>query len=69
MQEQIQRSNSVSGMQTICVSKRQTVKDLLRKMNLESKFFAVIVNGQKVDLETTLDQHDEVLILPKIAGG
>jgi molybdopterin converting factor small subunit len=45
------------------------VKDLLKELNLEGKYFGILINGKKVDESTVIKETDEVIILPHIAGG
>jgi molybdopterin converting factor small subunit len=45
------------------------VKDLLKELNLEGKYFGILINGKKADENTAINETDEVLILPHIAGG
>lgn len=47
-----------------------TLQMLLIKLKMDSKFFAILVNGKAVkDLSINITPDDEILILPKIAGG
>ena len=46
-----------------------TVNDLLKELNLEGKYFGILVNGKKANEETVIKESDEVVILPHIAGG
>jgi sulfur carrier protein ThiS len=46
-----------------------TVNDLLKELNLEGKYFGILVNGKKADEDTIIKENDEVVILPHIAGG
>lgn len=54
---------------TYKVEKQLTVRALLKELNLESKFFGILVNGKKADKDTIIKATDEVIILPNIAGG
>jgi sulfur carrier protein ThiS len=59
-----------SGLyETIIPDKHMTVADLLRELNLEDKFFGILVNGKKATPETMIGKTDEIIILPNIAGG
>ena len=64
--QEIQISGSVKSYRVI---HRKTVADLLKDLKLESKFFAILANGKKVELNDTIDEGSEITILPKIAGG
>ncbi len=54
---------------TIVPEKTMTVADLLKELNLEDKFFGILVNGKKATPETKIDPTCDVTILPHIAGG
>ncbi|MFX1390186.1 MAG: MoaD/ThiS family protein [Promethearchaeota archaeon] len=59
-----------SGLyETFTPEKNMTVADLLRELNLEDKFFGILVNGKKATPETRIGKEDEIIILPHIAGG
>jgi len=49
--------------------KTMTVKDLLEELNLEGKYFGILVNGKKADEATKISPEDSIVILPHIAGG
>ena len=49
--------------------KAMTVADLLKELNLEDKYFGILVNGKKATPETKIDKTSQVVILPHIAGG
>ena len=55
--------------ETFKVEKTMTVGDLLKELNLEDKYFGILVNGKKATPETRINQTDEIVILPHIAGG
>jgi len=46
-----------------------TVADLLKELDLEDKYFGILVNGKKADPDTNIKPTDEIVILPHIAGG
>lgn len=46
-----------------------SVADVLKEMKLEGKYFAILVNGKKVNMDYQLKENEELTILPKIAGG
>ena len=54
---------------TIVPEKSMTVADLLKELNLEDKFFGILVDGKKATPETRIDETSSVVILPHIAGG
>ena len=49
--------------------KKMMVKDLLRELNLEGKYFGILVDGKKADEDTIIGPESEITILPHIAGG
>jgi len=54
---------------TFTPDKKILVKDLLKELNLEGKYFGILVNGKKATEDTIINENDEVVILPHIAGG
>ena len=61
--------NTLGSIKTYRVKESRTVADLLKDIGLESKFFAVLADGKKVNLDDKIEPGQEVTILPKIAGG
>ncbi|MBD3253852.1 MAG: hypothetical protein GF383_02110 [Candidatus Lokiarchaeota archaeon] len=55
--------------ETFTPSKVMTVKDLLKELDLEGKYFGILVNGKKAEPDTKIKETDEIVILPHIAGG
>lgn len=55
--------------ETFNVEKTTTIRDLLKKLGLEGKYFGILINGKKAELNQTVRPSDEVVILPHIAGG
>ena len=55
--------------ETFTPEKTMTVADLLKELNLEGKFFGILVDGKKANPETKVDVNSEVIVLPHIAGG
>ncbi|MFX0146910.1 MAG: MoaD/ThiS family protein [Candidatus Hodarchaeota archaeon] len=55
--------------ETFKPEKRTTVRDLLKELNLEGKYFGILVNSKKATEDTVIHETDEVIILPHIAGG
>jgi len=59
-----------SGLyETFKPERTMTVGDLLQELNLEDKYFGILVNGKKATPETKIGKEDEIIILPHIAGG
>lgn len=50
--------------ETFTPEKTMTVADLLKELNLEGKFFGILVDGKKADPETRIDGRSEVIVLP-----
>jgi sulfur carrier protein ThiS len=67
--QNIEKIDEVSSMTSYRVKNPQKVYDILSKLNLESKYFVVLINGKKVEPTDFVEKDDEILILPKIAGG
>jgi len=65
----LSESLSSFSLKTYRAKEKSTLKDALKGMNLEEKYFAVLVNGKRVEESHELKENDEVVILPKIAGG
>ncbi|MBN1215383.1 MAG: MoaD/ThiS family protein [Candidatus Lokiarchaeota archaeon] len=55
--------------ETFNPDKAMTVADLLKELNLEDKYFGILVNGKKASPDTKIGPTDEVVVLPHIAGG
>ncbi|MFX0080472.1 MAG: MoaD/ThiS family protein [Candidatus Hodarchaeota archaeon] len=55
--------------ETFSPERSMTIGDLLKELNLEGKFFGILVDGKKADPETKINEKSEVIILPHIAGG
>jgi sulfur carrier protein ThiS len=55
--------------ETFQPARTMTVKDLLSELNLEGKYFGILVNGKKADEGTKISPEDSIVILPHIAGG
>ena len=66
---ELQKINQTSNIAVYRAIKGQTVKEMLRKLNLESNFIAVLVNGRRVMLNQEIKKNDEIVVLPKISGG
>lgn len=51
------------------IQKEQLVSDLLKELNLNDKFFAILVNGKKASINDKIEEGSDIVILPRIAGG
>jgi sulfur carrier protein ThiS len=49
--------------------KDMTIGDLLQDLNLDGKYFGILVNGKRADEYTIISPKDKIVILPHIAGG
>ena len=67
--QNLQKLQSTGSLKSYRVKATRNVSDLLKDLKLESKFFAILVNGKKVDLNDTIEEGSEIVILPRIAGG
>jgi len=56
-------------IENIVPDRAMLVKDLLRELNLEGKYFGILINGKKADEDAEITPKDEITILPHIAGG
>ena len=66
---ELQKLNRTSNITTYRAKNNQKVQDMLKKLNLELNFFAILVNGKRVGINQEIQKDDEIVILPKIAGG
>ena len=55
--------------ETFTPDREMLVADLLKELNLEDKYFGILVNGKKAEINTKIKETDEIVILPHIAGG
>ena len=60
---------STGIIETLVPERKMLVKDLLRELNLEGKYFGILINGKKADEDTEITPKDNITILPHIAGG
>jgi len=56
-------------IETYTPERKMLVKDLLKELNLEGKYFGILVDGKKASEDTVLDENSDIVILPHIAGG
>ena len=64
-----QEITSTGSLKIYRVKMARTVGDLLKDLKLESKYFAILANGKKVELNDRIEEGSEITILPKMAGG
>jgi sulfur carrier protein ThiS len=55
--------------ETFTPERTMTVTDLLKELNLEGKYFGILVDGKKANPDTKITPESEVVVLPHIAGG
>ncbi len=67
--ENLTKLQSTGSLKSYRVKTSRTVADLLKDLKLESKFFAILVDGKKVDLNDKIEEGSDIVILPRIAGG
>jgi sulfur carrier protein ThiS len=54
--------------QRIIVTETKTVRELLGELGL-SKDHVVLIDGKRVSLDFEIQENDQVVVLPLIAGG
>ncbi len=55
--------------ETFTPDREMLVADLLKELNLEDKYFGILINGKKAEPSTRINPESEIVILPHIAGG
>ncbi|MFX0056918.1 MAG: MoaD/ThiS family protein [Candidatus Heimdallarchaeota archaeon] len=55
--------------ETFKPEKQMRVNELLKELNLEGKYFGILINGKKASENDIIKETDEIVILPHIAGG
>lgn len=60
---------STGIIETYTPKRKMLVKDLLKELNLEGKYFGILVDGKKANEDTVLNENSDIVILPHIAGG
>lgn len=60
---------STGDLQQFKVKESKKVKDLLKELGLEGKYFAILIDGKKASPKDTIKEGSDIVILPKIAGG
>ena len=50
--------------ETFTPEKKMTVRDLLKELNLEGKYFGILINGKKATEDTVITEKDKIVILP-----
>ena len=66
---QIEDEIAIGVLKEFKIQKNQLVGDLLKELNLNDKFFAILVNGKKASLNDEIQEGSDIVILPRIAGG
>ena len=55
--------------ETFTPDREMLVSDLLKELDLENKYFGILVDGKKAEPSTRITPDSEIVILPHIAGG
>jgi len=66
---QIEDEIAIGVLKEFKIKKEQTVSNLLKELNLNDKFFAILVNGKKASINDKIQEGSDIVILPRIAGG
>ena len=64
-----ENTSTIGSLKEYVVKENRTVKDLLHDLNLDDKYFAILVDGKKATLDTVIAADSTVVVLPRIAGG
>ena len=64
-----ENTKTVGSLKEYIVKEKRTVKDLLHDLNLDDKYFAILVDGKKASLDTEIAEGQSIVVLPRIAGG
>ena len=68
--EQIyENTSTVGSLKEYTVKEERTVKDLLHDLNLDDKYFAILVNGKKANLDTIISEGPSIVVLQGVPGG
>ena len=69
MEQIYENTSTVGSLKEYIVKEKRTVKDLLHDLNLDDKYFAILVDGKKATLDTIITEGQSIVVLPRIAGG
>ncbi|MHA1111132.1 MAG: MoaD/ThiS family protein [Promethearchaeota archaeon] len=64
-----ENTSTIGSLKEYVVKEERTVKDLLHDLNLDDKYFAILVDGKKASLDTVIETGQSIVVLPRIAGG
>ncbi len=57
-------------VQKLELKEKKTLRELILDLKIDGKYFAILVNGRKInDLNEVIEKDTSVIILPKIRGG
>ena len=57
-------------VQKLELQEKKTLKELISELGIDGKFFAILVDGKKIDdLNEVIQKDSKVVILPRIRGG
>lgn len=61
--------NKTSNITVYRAQHTQTVQDMLQRLELQTNYFTVLINGKKANPHDQIQINDNIIVLPKIAGG
>ncbi len=62
-------ATTVGSISEIHITESKTVRKLLKDLGLLHRYFVVLVDGKRADLDDEIFEGQRVLVLPIIAGG
>lgn len=68
-ENQVVESIDIGTMKSFTVKEERKVKDLLKDLKLNDKFFAILIDGKRANLDDVIKEGSSIILLPKIAGG
>lgn len=68
-ENQMIESIDIGTMKTFTVKEERKVKDLLKELKLNDKYFAILIDGKRANLNDVIKEGSSIILLPKIAGG
>lgn len=67
--QNLEKINEFSSITTYIARNNQKVYEVLKQLKIEDRYFAILVNGHRVHINDSILPEDEIIVLPKIAGG
>lgn len=68
-ENQMIESIDIGTMKTFTVKEERKVKDLLKELKLNDKYFAILIDGKRANINDVIKEGSSIILLPKIAGG